>query len=525
MQVALQALSTSCPGYGYKTTDGREHFLKCFADDLTVITRSPKRPQLAITKLEEITHWLGLEIKPSKCRSFGMGKGTYRKINIDINGQTTLNVEDAATKFLGMELCISQSTKEKAEIARKALLQIINPLDEFPLPNRGKVQLYRNFALPKMRWVLLVQDLLPTALGNITTEIEQRLKKWWHLPRSTSRDALRLITGIPSISDLAQQSQCTKYSVAKASSDPNVAAVLCKRTSAKHRPLQRLLVSLGGAIPTSKKHAMDTLKEDQLKTLREKVSKLLIQGAWQQLGQDLAADKQWRCIMWSLPTSVQQFAVKAAIDVLPTRANLLRWKVGCDSACPNCGVKETLQHALNNCQHLLQNGAYKWRHDSILQQLVASLQTLHPNSDIISDLPGRTYRLPFHCDTDFRPDIVVSHPDHRVEFVELTVPFETNWKTAHDRKSAKYATLLAQAKAEGLLPTLSCVEMGSRGLQSREWDLWVSRKGLRKSITKICASIAISASHVVWLHKGTVWPSPPLMPDMRSAHRPHTSNL
>ena len=101
-----------------------------------------------------------------------MGNGTYRKINIDINGQTTLNVEDAATKFLGMELCISQSTKEKAEIARKALLQIINPLDEFPLPSRDKVQLYRNFALPKMRWVLLAQDLLPTALSNITTEIE-----------------------------------------------------------------------------------------------------------------------------------------------------------------------------------------------------------------------------------------------------------------------------------------------------------------------------------------------------------------
>ena len=150
-----------------------------------------------------------------------MGKRGYRKINIDIVGQTILNVEDSASKFLGMELSLSQSHREKAEIARQALLAIIRPLDEFALPNRDKVQLYRNYALPKMRWVLLVQDVLPTALHKITTEIEQYLKKWWHLPRATSRDALRLITGITYITDLADQSQCTKYSIAMASADPN----------------------------------------------------------------------------------------------------------------------------------------------------------------------------------------------------------------------------------------------------------------------------------------------------------------
>ena len=516
MQVGLQALAISCHDYGYKTSDGREHFLKCFADDLTIVTRSPKRLQLAVNKLQEITSWLGMEIKPSKCRTFGTGKGGYRKINIDIAGQTILNIEDATSKFLGMELSLSQSPKEKAQIASKSLLQIIRPLHEFPLPNRDKVQLYRNFALPKMRWVLLVQDVLPTALRSITSEIEQYLKKWWHLPRSTSRDALRLVTGIPSISDIATQSQCTKYSVANASTDPNVTAVLSQRRASKHKPVRHLLKALGGSIPTTKKQAMNQIKEGQLSQLRETVGKLLIQGAWQQLGQDLAADRQWRSIMWSLPPTVQQFATKAVIDVLPTRANLLRWKVSCNSACPNCGVKETLQHVLNSCQRLLNNGAYKWRHDSILQQLAHSLQTLHPSSNIMADLPGRTYRLPFQSDTDFRPDIVVSHRDSTVEFIELTVPFESNWKAAHDRKTNKYAALLDQAKAEGLLPTLSCIEMGSRGLPSHDWDAWISKKRLPKSLTKTCSSIAMSASQIVWLHKATVWPNPPPMRDLRT---------
>ena len=514
MQIALQALSSTCPNYGYRTSpDNQEHFLKCFADDLTVITKNPKQLQLAISKLEEIVEWLGMEFKPSKCRSFGLSKGKYRKIDIVINQQTILNVEDSASKFLGMELSLNQSTKEKTEIAHKALLEIIRPLDQLPLPNRDKVQLYRNFALPKMRWVLLVQDVLPTALQQLTTECEQYLKKWWHLPRSTSRDALRLVTGIPSISDIADQAQCTKYSIASNSKDPNVLNVVIKRKMNNHKTVKKLLQTLGTAALENKKEAIATVKASQLKQLKTTVAKLLVQGQWMQLGKTLQEDKNWRSLMWSLPTAVQQFASKAAIDVLPTRANLLRWKVACDSSCPSCGVKETLHHVLNNCQHLLNNGAYKWRHDSILIQLASALQKRHPNSKVMVDLPGNTYLLPFHSDTNWRPDIVVSHGDHSIELVELTVPFEANASAAHSRKTTKYTPLLAKAKQEGLLPTLSCIEMGSRGMPSTTWASWVSKERLPKQLTKICAAIAMSASHVVWLHKGTHWPSPPPMPN------------
>ena len=48
------------------------------------------------------------------------------------------------------------------------------------------------------------------------------------------------------------------------------------------------------------------------------------------------------------------------------------------------------------------------------------MATKHPTSTVITDLPGRTYRLPFECETDWRPDIVVKHADHRLEFIELT---------------------------------------------------------------------------------------------------------
>ena len=155
MQVALDGLESTCPNYGYTTAAGEQrHFLKCFADDLTIITKSPKQLQLAVDKLQQIVEWLGMEIKPSKCRSFAMTKGHYRKISVVIGNQTILNVEDAPSKFLGMQLSLTQTFQEKAEIAKKSLENIIQPLNAFPLPNRDKVQLYKCFALPKMRWVL-----------------------------------------------------------------------------------------------------------------------------------------------------------------------------------------------------------------------------------------------------------------------------------------------------------------------------------------------------------------------------------
>ncbi len=513
MQVALDALATTCPGYGYVASKSpQHHFLKCFADDLTVITKTPKQLQLAVDKLDQITDWLGMQIKPSKCRTFGLSKGKYRKVEILIYGQTILNVEDAPSKFLGMELSLTQSFKEKSQIAAKALHEIIQPLESFPLPNRDKVQIYKSFAIPKMRWILLVQDVLPTALRRITCQIEGYVKRWWHLPRATSRAALCLLTGIPPITDIAMQTQLTKYTIAQASGDPNVISVLKQRQNNKHKPLHRLLKAFGGSLPQNRSEGKTQLRQTQCKELAAVVGKLLVQGAWSRLDTSLQADKHWRSTMWSLPTDVQQFATKAALDVLPTRANLLRWRVGCDSACLHCGVKETLHHTLNNCARLLDAGAYTWRHNSVLQHLAPQIESKHPTSQIQIDLPDRTYQLPFHCDTAWRPDIVILHKDHSIDFVELTIPFEPNTAAAHSRKTSKYAPLLQQAKMEGLIPRLYCIEMGSRGIPSPGWEKWISTLNKPLRITKECSSLALRTSHVVWLHRATAWPNPPLLP-------------
>ena len=75
-----------------------------------------------------------------------------------------------------MQLSLSQSFRERVHIANQALQDIMLPLIKFPLPQHDKVHIYRNFAVPKMRWVLQLQDVLPIAPKKIGSQIERNLK-------------------------------------------------------------------------------------------------------------------------------------------------------------------------------------------------------------------------------------------------------------------------------------------------------------------------------------------------------------
>ncbi len=510
MQVGLNGLTASCPGHGY--TSGRDQqppqFLKCFADDLTVITQDVPKLQSALHKFEDITAWLGMEMKPSKCRAFGLSNGKYRKVNIQINNQTILNIEDAPSKFLGMQLSLNQTPKEKAEIASAAVTEVLAALDTFPLPPADKVKIYKDFAIPKLRWILLVQDILPTAMNRISRKAEALVKKWWRMPRAASRDALRLATGIPSLEDVAGQVQVGKYATAQASRDPAVQQVWRARAKRGHKPAKRLLQQFGPTLPPSRKTMMSETKATQTAELRAKVHQLLVQGAWDALPKTLEDDKRWRCLIWGLPPSMTEFAAKAAVDLLPTKSNLHRWKVASDAVCRRCGdAKDTLAHTLNHCAPLL--GAYTWRHNSVLQHLHNFLQEHRPpQQKVLADLPGLTYVLPLP--TPLRPDLALVSPNS-VQFVELTIAFESNTTKSHARKASKYHGLPALAATEGLKATVHCIEMGSRGLPSKGWNAWAAAFRIPQQTTKECARVALQASQIIWMHRDTTWPDPPLL--------------
>ena len=80
--------------------------------------------------------------------------------------------------------------------------------------------------------------------------------------------------------------------------------------------------------------------------------------------------EDWNLLVNSLPLNIFNFCGKALIFSLNNNSNLARWKIRNSPNCDLCGKTQTQIHALNNCIGAINDGRYKWRHDSILKTIL-----------------------------------------------------------------------------------------------------------------------------------------------------------
>ena len=91
--------------------------------------------------------------------------------------------------------------------------------------------------------------------------------------------------------------------------------------------------------------------------------------------------------MDDMPSGQLSFMLKARSDTLPTPMNLQRYKIQVSSHCKLCQRPEaTTGHILSASSEALEQRRYTWRHDSVLQSLVRSLEKILPNGRICADL-------------------------------------------------------------------------------------------------------------------------------------------
>ena len=131
--------------------------------------------------------------------------------------------------------------------------------------------------------------------------------------------------------------------------------------------------------------------------------------------------------MFQLKSGTLKFMLNAAIDTLPTPANLKRWKCGASDKCKLCGNRGTTNHILNCCTVMLNTARYTWRHNNLINFIVSNVDK--SRFKIFSDLPGWETpgggTIPSDlCVTSLKPDIViVDETNKQLHIFELTVPF------------------------------------------------------------------------------------------------------
>ena len=160
-----------------------------------------------------------------------------------------------------------------------------------------------------------------------------------------------------------------------------------------------------------------------------------------------------------------KFALNSAVDTLPHNTNLTLWGKRESDACPLCGERQTLIHTFNTCRVARDDRCFNTRHDAILRE-IATIITLYlpPTTSATSDLGS--YNSPsILLSLTYAPTLYGGMKEHgKLVLVELTIPFETSFEGARERKMIKYEGILQRARDGGYRASLITLEVGSRGV-------------------------------------------------------------
>ena len=250
--------------------------------------------------------------------------------------------------------------------------------------------------------------------------------------------------------------------------------------------------------------------------------------------------------IWEWEPARLSFLLKSTYDVLPTPANLSRWKISEDDKC-KCGKNGTLRHILSACPLGLKE-RYTWRHNQVLRVFLKYLEE-HVKEINEGKIPTTEVRnrIRFHKEgqkgssrtiakrtkkddrwngswkvaadldsqvifpvvtTTQRPDLTVWSPDNKhVIIMELTVPWEENIGKAEERKEERYADFIAACKDKGWETEYYHLAVGCRGyVDSKIPALFRSRFRLQsnklRKMTKELQEAAERSSLFIWMKHG-----------------------
>ena len=308
----------------------------------------------------------------------------------------------------------------------------------------------------------------------------------YHIQLQTSRD--------PAAREVAQHHLDMQRSVVREVFRPAEIAqgVIEQNTNLCHKMLTR------------RAKALVVTEEDE--SMSDNLLRLPQQGKMMTLFEGNAAALWSRCVS-KLPPEPLCFILNAAVESLPTNANLFKWGKRPSPSCALChSDRQSLLHALNNCPIVMTLRRYSARHDEVLRVLSAFIRThLPPSFSICVDTVESEYSFPHHISpTNLRPDVVWwSDEVKEIRLLELTISYETVMEQAHQRKLAKYEDVVEGARVQGYNAECFAVEVGSRGLivEGELQQLKNELSASARAMTELTGSLSRSAmlgSFKIW---------------------------
>lgn len=411
----------------------------CYADDLTIITRTPGDNQKLIDILDEFLNWTAcMKAKPTKCKSLAFrvfpstkyapltesSYSTYDPL-LTVNNENIPSIEKAPFKFLGRKVDYTLNDERMKEEVRSKLIELINILDQASITGAMKSWAYNNYIVPYITWELTIYDFSVSFGEELEAKITLHLKKWLGLSKNASPSILYRSTdhfglSLTKITTHLKNMQVCRMHLLKYSQDPksrDLYAYLKQRLQPRCNRLGLPLPHRVWSAVNTLENAERDIKLDSMvrpaygktglgfierppcssnKERRQEVSRRItqddehamlvkchsyaMQGEWTKYDGLMNADWSWQTLVWSLSGELLKFALNASLNVLPTPDNLRRWSKTKDAVCSLCGTTNTtLLHILNGCPTSLHQGRYTWRHDNIVCYISKFLESTMNN--------------------------------------------------------------------------------------------------------------------------------------------------
>jgi hypothetical protein len=118
---------------------------------------------------------MALKLKPSKCRSLSISRGTATSIPFTLSDNEIICIDQEPHKFLGSLVTFKSKPAEVYEYIKQKLTEGLNNIDKALVRNEFKLRVYAEYFLPSFRFHLTVNDMSQTHLQNLDSHVNSFL--------------------------------------------------------------------------------------------------------------------------------------------------------------------------------------------------------------------------------------------------------------------------------------------------------------------------------------------------------------
>ena len=454
--------------FGYKIENVGSSNIKCFADDICLVSGSKIGMGHMINATVKFLSERGLQVNAKKCMSIALEKG-YKGKKSKIVVEPVFTIKDTVipilghvdnhTKYLGIKFTSVGSIH--ADVVKNSIKSVLDALQKIALKPHHKIDLLRSHVIPLFIYQLINLELYPKLLKQIDLNIRRTIRSILHLPLSLSTEFYYLPVRegglqIPLLRDVIGLAKVRIYKSIMRSDDFFLKHLIENQGFSIIRRFTNEL-KLDSSFESND---IEQRKSELMKERRVTFAKK-VHGYGSEVFATCPLTNSWLfsgCRTMSGRTFIN--SIKLRTNTLETRVTLTRGQM-VDKTCRRCRSEdESLMHILQYCKTT--QGLRYQRHNQICSRVVSKLRERGFDVFIERAFSTDVTGLPL-----LRPDIIAVK-DNRAFVIDIQNVYEcsgASFTNPYNLKVQKYTPLVEAIKERHRCSevTFHIFIVGSRG--------------------------------------------------------------